>query len=105
MADEKNSKIDQEITTGELAQSDPKKKPFVPENLDRTVIAIPLLNDLKAEDKEREKKPDIPRRVYKVIIDLNLEFRGRKESEGEGGRKEARKWVVDAVRNPLETIR
>ena len=30
-------------------QSDPTKKPFTPETLDRTVIAIPLLNKIEKD--------------------------------------------------------
>jgi serine protease AprX len=70
---------------GKLDQSNPKKKPFLPESLDRTVIAIPLLNVLKDEAEGRaEPEP------HKVIIDLNLEF--------PGGRESARIWVNDAIR-------
>jgi len=44
--------------------SNPEKKPFYPEVLDRTVIAIPLLRALK---KNAAKRSDI-------IIDLNLDY-------------------------------
>ena len=74
---------------GKLDQSDPKKKPFTPENLDRTVIAIPLLNDLQAEA-----DGTVPARPHKIIIDLNLEF--------PGGRDEARWWVFAAIRDLLQ---
>lgn len=77
---------DKKQEPGKLEQSDPKKKPFTPESLDRTVIAMPLLKVLKAEaDGEIEPEP------HKVIIDLNLEF--------PGGREAARKWVIDAIKN------
>src|SRR5215471_6850965 len=74
---------------GKLEQTNPKKSPFVPENLDRTVIAIPLLKDLKAEDDGIEPKS------HAVIIDLNLEF--------PGGREDARDWVKRMVQQLLST--
>jgi serine protease AprX len=51
-------------------ESDPNKKPFTPEVLDRTVIAIPLLELLKAEDSQPG-----PHAPQPVIIDTNLEYR------------------------------
>ena len=48
-------------------ETNPKKKPFTPEVLDKTVIAIPLLEILK---KQKKKGALIP-----VIIDINLEYR------------------------------
>lgn len=86
MADEEKSNKE----PGELPQSDPTKKPFVPEDLDRTVIAIPLLKQLEEEKEKRAKDPTLPPESHKVIIDLNLEFHG--------GRQEARKWVLNTVR-------
>ena len=61
------------------SQKDPTKKPFLPQTLDRTVIAIPLLEALKAE----------PDRPHAVIIDLNLEY--------PGGRDGARQWVQETI--------
>lgn len=72
-------------TPSPLPQSDPEKKPFVPENLDRTVIAIPLLKLLREEEEMRKENPTAPPKLHAVIIDLNLEFHE--------GREEARKWV------------
>ena len=44
MADEQNANAEnQEPKPAKLEKTDPKKSGFVPENLDRTVIAIPLL--------------------------------------------------------------
>src|SRR6185295_7161530 len=58
-----------------LEDSDPRKDSFNPENLDRTVIAIPLLRDLKKE-REGKKKPEI----HSIIIDLNLLFPGGRDA-------------------------
>ncbi len=70
----------------DLPLSDATKKPFDPENLSSSVIAIPLLHIL------REKKEPDP---HPVIIDLNLEFPGK---DGEtSGRKAARQWVEREV--------
>src|SRR5258706_1458949 len=46
---------------------DPKKVGFLPDVLDRTVIAIPLLKQFK--------EPDAKTRLLHVAIDLNLDFR------------------------------
>jgi serine protease AprX len=78
------------VDARELPQSDPKGKPFVPEDLDTTVIAIPLLKSLKEESAKRKKKPTIEPEVYSIIIDLNLEY--------PGGRDTARDWVLEAAR-------
>jgi serine protease AprX len=86
MADEENSNA----PSTELPQSDPKRKPFVPEDLDRTVIAIPLLKRFQDEKIARDKDPSMAPELHKVIIDLNLEF--------PGGREEARTWVVETTR-------
>ena len=51
-------------------EADPTKKPFTPEVLDKTVIAIPLLEILKAEEALPPPRPPQP-----VIIDINLEYR------------------------------
>jgi serine protease AprX len=72
MADEQNPQ-DQE--SRKLDQSDPQQKPFTPESLDRTVIAIPLLKTLEAEA-----AGTITPTPHKVIIDLNLEFPGGREA-------------------------
>jgi serine protease AprX len=63
-----------------LQASDPEKKPFDPEVLDRTVIAIPLLRDLAKN----------PSKTYDVIIDLNLGYHG--------GRDKAQERVMELVR-------
>lgn len=72
-------------SAGDIAESDPAKKPFLPEVLDRTVIAIPLLKDIK---KKGSSEP-IP-----VIIDLNLLFPGGRD----GARQRAREVVDEALR-------
>jgi len=81
-----------------LPQSDPRKKPFTPEVLDRTVVAIPLL-DIFVKEKAAEEaakaagQPFTPA-VHPLIIDLNLEY--------PGGRKQAKEtvqgWVEEAIR-------
>jgi subtilisin family serine protease len=86
MPDEEQPNSGETGQPGRLDQSNPTSKPFVPENLDRTVIAIPLLKDLKDED-----DGITPPRPHKVIIDLNLEF--------PGGREAARAWVMKIIRD------
>jgi serine protease AprX len=70
--------------TPELPHSDPKKRGFVPATLDRTVIAVPLLEEIRAE-----RAADKQRTPFKVVIDLNLEYRA--------GRSEARKRALQLI--------
>jgi len=77
-----------------LPASDPKRKPFEPETLDRTIITIPLLNILEQERIEREKNPKLPVVAHKIIIDLNLDF--------PRGRDEARRWVIETTRQIIK---
>lgn len=74
-----------------LEDSNPRKTPFNPETLDRTVIAIPLLRDLAKE--ERGEKA---REIHAVIIDLNLRF--------PGGRNSARKYVLEKIEQVLKSL-
>jgi hypothetical protein len=66
----------------ELEQADSEKKPFTPETLDKTIIAMPLLLML-LKDKNELDKP------FAVIIDLNLNY--------PGGREAAREWVISRI--------
>lgn len=50
-----------------LPESDPQKEPFTPRTLDRTIIAMPLL------EKVRDAKPEDE---FDIIIDVNLEYSG-----------------------------
>ena len=63
-----------------LPSSDPDKTGFTPEVLDKTIIAIPLLKDIK------EKGVDT---LFDIIIDLNLNF--------PGGRKAASMQVIKLI--------
>src|SRR5688572_16642313 len=80
----------------ELPDSDPRQKPFEPENLDRTVIAIPLLKILEKENQDRQANPRLPLKPHKVIIDLNLSF--------PEGRQKAREWVLEASRRVIKQV-
>ena len=78
----------------ELPESNPRKKPFTPEVMDRTTIAIPLLNKLMAEGEKRKKDPNYEsHKLYDVIIDLHLKY--------QGGRQDARRRVEDLVKEIL----
>jgi serine protease AprX len=83
----------QDIRTDQspLEESNPKKSPFNPETLDRTVIAIPLLRDLEEERTGRK-----PPKIHSIIIDLNLEF--------PGGRNRAREYVEQKMEEVLEGL-
>jgi hypothetical protein len=74
----------------------PRKPQFVPETLDATVIAIPLLNDLKDEQEKLKADPGLAPKIFPVIIDLNLEY--------PGGRAEAAKWVADNAQDLIQTL-
>src|SRR4051794_9598683 len=64
--------------TSKLTQTDPNKKPFTPEVLDKTVIAIPLLEMFREESEKIKKVKKKPEKIedeessrtkpYKVII-------------------------------------
>ena len=74
-------------TGAQMPQSDPTKKPFTPEVLDRTVIAVPLLDKIK---KDGETK------VQPIIIDLNLDYHG--------GREAARDWAQKLVKDIIADL-
>lgn len=80
----------------ELPQSNPEKKPFVPEILDKTVIAVPLLEILRKEDAALEKDPQLQPRAHPVIIDLNLEY--------PGGRKAAKEQIQAKILEAIENV-
>jgi serine protease AprX len=61
-------------------QTNPEEKPFTPETLDRTTIAIPLLDKLTHAASED---------AFEVIIDVNLDYPGGREA----ARTEVAKWV------------
>lgn len=62
-----------------LPESNPDEKPFLPDTLDRTVIAIPLLEQMKAN----------PTELFHIIIDVNLEY----VSGRAGARKVLWQWI------------
>ena len=64
---------------------DTGERPFTPDVLDKTVIAVPLLDILAKEEQEAQQKKttsDQPQR-HPVIIDLNLEFPGGRKRAGD----------------------
>jgi hypothetical protein len=72
---------------------------FTPEQLDRTVLAIPLLNDLTAE-KEGLKEPE----THAVVMEVNLEHRESRDAT----RDAAIALIRDAIKSanrPGETIK
>ena len=76
----------------------PKAAAFDPRNLNRTVIAVPLLNQLREERLRlgaAGAAGELPTpKLFPVIIDLNLEYPER--------RKGAMKWVAAAINQLLE---
>ena len=61
-------------------------KRFDPRILDRSVIAIPLLEKINKDDNE----------VHAVIIDVNLDY--------DEGREAGRKWIREAIKNAIAEI-
>ena len=68
-----------------LPATNPGKQDFEPGTMDSSVIAMPLLKQLRA-DMAKKRRPGEPAPSYDVIIDLNLEF--------PGGRAAARDLVL-----------
>jgi serine protease AprX len=66
----------------DLPMSDPRtaRPGFTPEVLDKTIISIPLLARLKEEEQRRGADPQLPPELYDVVIDVNLEYAGSRES-------------------------
>jgi serine protease AprX len=103
LLDTKHGCVTRSSKSPKLQASDPEKKPFDPEVLDRTVIAIPLLRDL-AEN---------PDKIYDVIIDLNLGYHGGRqaaedrvkellhEAVAKGGKKKRGASAVDEEKSRL----
>src|SRR5215207_5760657 len=67
-------------------QGDPKQPGFIPETMDKSIIAIPLLDMLDQEEEELGKDGEEGRaavadyELRRVIIDLNLEYKGGRDS-------------------------
>jgi hypothetical protein len=61
-------------------------KRFDPRTLDRSVIAIPLLEQITEDENE----------IHAVIIDVNLDYRD--------GRDEGLKWIRQAITDAVATI-
>ncbi len=79
-----------------LSESDPTRSPFTPAVLDKTVIAVPLLEMLATERKELKEDKSRKPKVHAIILDLNLEF--------PGGRDKARDEVRAIINDILEEI-
>ncbi|HEX2447173.1 MAG TPA: S8 family peptidase [Methyloceanibacter sp.] len=79
----------------DLPEANPKKKPFTPEVMDRTVVAIPLLNKLMAERKAHEDEPGYKlKKPYHVIIDLHLTYPGGRSK----AREQAKKLIAQVLK-------
>jgi serine protease AprX len=80
-------------TGAQMPQSDPTKKPFTPEVLDRTVIAVPLLDKIK---KDGEAK------VQPIIIDLNLDYHGGRAAARERAQKLVKEIIAEFRLDPRQ---
>jgi serine protease AprX len=66
---------------------------FTPEQLDRTVLAIPLLNRMLKEKEELKQRPEREPKKYDVVLDIHLEYAAdRRET-----REKASELVNDAI--------
>ena len=64
-----------------LPGEDPSKRTFTPKVLDKTVIAIPLLERLRAEQElEQEQGAAYEPPLLGVVLDLNLDYFGSRDS-------------------------
>ena len=89
--------VDQETNTRRSEQSDAEnRRNVIRDTLVKTVIAIPLLEDLNEETARRKDNPSLKPEPFDVIIDLNLEF--------PTGREGAREWVWDNIKEIINQI-
>jgi subtilisin family serine protease len=85
--DDKSSESDLRRPGSSLDRTEPTKQPFDPEVLDKTIIAIPLLNRIKIEASPTA-NDDLGRMggldyVHDIIIDVNLDYQGGREKAKE----------------------
>ena len=73
---------------GNGSESNPERKPFTPKVLDKTVIAMPLLEILKDPEKAQKPQP--------VIIDINLEYREGRPKARERIKSEIKRAIAEA---------
>jgi subtilisin family serine protease len=80
----------------ELPGEDPSKGTFTPKVLDKTVIAIPLLERLRKEQAlEQEQGTAYEPPLLGVVLDLNLEYSGGRGT----GRERAQALIDQAIRD------
>ena len=60
-------------------------------NLDKTVIALPLLDQMIEEENRRQRGDSTPAQLYNVIISINQNF--------SKGRETARRWLIETIRS------
>jgi serine protease AprX len=77
-AEQPDSPVPADLPAAERSRSSGRSldSSFQSRILDRTVIAIPLLEELAAEQQRPADAADEPPRLYSVIIDLNLDYPG-----------------------------
>src|SRR5262245_45278169 len=83
------------VANVKINEADTHNKPFTTEVLDRTVIAIPLLEDFRKELEQLKEDPTRDPKIYPVIIDINLEYHF--------GRSGARACVIEMINTLLKT--
>jgi hypothetical protein len=78
----------------DLPGADPQEsREFTPEQLDRTVLAIPLIKTLRDERRKLEAHPELEPMKYPIVADINLEYsKDRRET-----REEAENLIEAAI--------
>ena len=78
----------------ELPGADPQEsREFTPEQLDRTVLAVPLIKTLRDERRKLEADPDLEPAKFPIVADINLEYaKDRRQT-----REEAEKLIEAAI--------
>ncbi|MEK6300195.1 MAG: S8 family peptidase [Acidobacteriota bacterium] len=95
-ATNESTKPEEKAVQSRRNKRDPRKPSFLPETLDSTVIAMPLLKELENEKLGRKNKTTLKPKLFDVIIDLNLEYFE--------GRDKARTWVTETIKTIIGEI-
>jgi serine protease AprX len=87
-----------------LPDSDPEEPVgFTPEVLDRSVLAIPLLRDMAADQRDVGDSGDEPK-LYPVVIDINLSYHKGREAARERASQLVVKAIHDAGTGPRQGL-
>ncbi len=77
---------------------------FTPKQLDKTVVAIPLLDKLEQEKRQMAADPDRPPALWKLVIDVNLEYREGRRRARNVAEELIERAVASHGRNPSQGL-